>query len=252
MTHPSSGVEAVLRVGVGRGAAMDQCHEVLKLVVDTWSNIEAIPFRCSPSDDIGDSDCGGFTADLTCGDGSLDCGKVCFRSVEALVGFAWPPLLARAASSAAVDDGTLLQLIKDAVDHGVSAPHTPSEDEEELGAGHVGAAIIRGRGRLGELFTARKAEWSTLRGTRVEYAMRPGIDRRFDGPKDQRTRNFSDSEDDGCGNFDIISHLFARTGPLSPRTRCVVYSTWRPCLLDGNCCLRSDVVPNFRLQVRLR
>ena len=83
------------------------------------------------------------------------------------------------------------------VDHGVSATHTPSRQEDELGTGHVGATIIR---RLGELFTARKAECSALRETKVEYAMRPGIGRRYDGPE-QRTRNFSDSEDDGWGTW---------------------------------------------------
>lgn len=38
-------IESCLSVGVGRGVAFDRCHEALKIVADTWSNINAIPFR---------------------------------------------------------------------------------------------------------------------------------------------------------------------------------------------------------------
>lgn len=47
-------VESVLRVGVGLGAAFGQCHDVLKHVADTWTNICAIPFRGSPDEDLGE------------------------------------------------------------------------------------------------------------------------------------------------------------------------------------------------------
>eukprot|EP00037_Helgoeca_nana_P025218 m.273589 g.273589 ORF g.273589 m.273589 type:complete len:129 (+) comp26885_c1_seq7:5108-5494(+) len=59
-------VKVATRVGISAGVAMDQCHELFKLVVDVWSNINAIPFRCSTSDAL-DSYMDGVEVDFTCG-----------------------------------------------------------------------------------------------------------------------------------------------------------------------------------------
>ena len=171
-------VEASLRVGVGHGVAFDQCHEVLKLVADTWANINAIPFRGDVGEDVSNVD-SDIDADL----GGETTGTHRLTSPEGLVSFAWPCLIARAAADAAVPDGALMRMIKDAVDHGVTAPHQASEEESELEAGVVGAQVVAGRVRLGTLFSSRKAEWSGLASTRKKHNMRRAIDRRFDGPR---------------------------------------------------------------------
>ena len=190
-------VEACLRVGVGVGVAFDQCHEVLKLVTDTWDNINAIPFRGDVGEDVSNVD-KSIELDLG-GEGTATYG---LTSPEGLCSLAWPFLLARAAADAAMPDEALLRMIKDAVDHGIDAPHQASEEEKEadLHADVVGAQIAAGRTRLASLFRDRKAEWSILASTKKKHKMRRAIDRRFDGPKHRRTRDYSDSDEgeDGC------------------------------------------------------
>ena len=94
-------------------------------------------------------------------------------------------------------DEALLRMVKDAVDHGVPSPHTASEEEAELGAEEGGAHVAAGRARLAALFAGRKAEWSCLASTKKKHNMRRAIDRRFDGPKNRRTRDFDDYDDYG-------------------------------------------------------
>ncbi len=43
-------------MGVEHGAGFGQCHEVLKQVADTWTNILAIPFRGDPQDDLNEGE----------------------------------------------------------------------------------------------------------------------------------------------------------------------------------------------------
>ena len=190
-------VEACLRVGVGHGVAFDQCHEVLKLVADTWDNISAIPFRGDVGEDVSNVD---RTIEVDLGGEAMATHSLC--SPEGLCSFAWPCLLARAAAETAMPDAALMRMVKDAVDHGVAAPHKASEEEEELEAGAVGPRLAAGRMRLARLFGERKAEWSALASTKKKHKMRRAIDRRFDGPKHMRTRDFgSDSDDDGYGGY---------------------------------------------------
>ena len=190
-------VEACLSVAA-QGVALDQCHEALKLVADTWANIQAIPFRCDVSEDVSNVD---TSIDLDLGGEEL--ASFGLHSPEGLLGLAWPVLLARAASDATVPDGALLRMIKDAVDHGVGSPHLPSDEEKEQQSEHgediVGGDVTTGRARLATLFDSRKAEWSGLASTKKHHKMRGAIDRRFDGPKHLRTRDFGDDSDDGYG-----------------------------------------------------
>lgn len=189
-------VEACLRVGVGHGVAFDQCHEVLKLISDTWGNINAIPFRCDVGEDVSNVDTA-IEVDL----GGEEAGSHHLTSPEGLLSLAWPCLLARAAADAAMPDAALLRMIKDAVDHGVDAPHKASEEEEELGEGVVGVRVAAGRPRLSTLFDGRRAEWSGLASTKKKHKMRRAIDRRFDGPKHLRTRDFGSDDEDGYGGY---------------------------------------------------
>ena len=185
-------VEAALRVA-GEGVALDQCHEALKLVADTWSNINAIPFRSDVGDDVSNVDTS-IDVDLG-GEEYADYGLI---SPEALLGLAWPVLLARAASDKSVADTALLRMIKDAVDNGVAEPHVASWEETEREA-FVGPSVKSGRARVAALFTGSKSKWSALASTKKKHKMRNAIDRRFDGPKHLRTRHYpSDSDEEGC------------------------------------------------------
>jgi hypothetical protein len=190
-------VEACLRVGVGTGVGFDQCHEVLKLVADTWDNINAISFRGDVGEDVSNVD-----SSIECDLGGEGTATYSLTSPEGLLSLAWPCLLARAAADAAMPDAALMRMLKDAVDHGVGAPHLPSEEEAELESGAVGARLAAGRERLATLFKERKAEWSGLASTKKKHKMRRAIDRRFDGPKHRRTRDFGDSDDDSYGGSD--------------------------------------------------
>jgi hypothetical protein len=195
-------VEKVLRVGVAVGVAFDLCHEALNHIADTWSNINAIPFRGDVSEDISY-----ITTPISIELGGEESADYKLRSPEALLELAWPCLLARVAADTSVTDGALLRMLKDAVDHGVARPHLPSSEETELAQSVNGdeevfrcGEIVAGRVRLSALFTGRKLEWSALASTKKKHNMRRAIDRRYDGPKHLRTRNFGDSDDsDGYG-----------------------------------------------------
>jgi hypothetical protein len=168
-------------------------------VADTWSQIEKIPFRCDPGECISDGswqDSSKISLDLIEGDDGA--AQYTCHSAEALCSLAWPLLLGAAAASPAVGDEVLLRMVKDAVDHGVSAPHKASEEEAELAPDgmRLPPSMATGRERLAALVVGRKAEWSALPTTKKEHKQRRAIDRRFDGPKSQRTRDFSDGFDD--------------------------------------------------------
>ena len=89
-------------------------------------------------------------------------------------------------------------MVKDAVDHGVSAPHKASEEEVERASDgmRLPTSMATGRERLTALVVGRKADWSALPSTKKQHKQRRAIDRRFDGPKNQRTRDFSHDFDD--------------------------------------------------------
>jgi len=184
--------KAVLRVGVTLGTEFGQCHEVLKQVADTWSNINAIPFRGDPGDDIAQGE--GITLVDGGEDDEEEEGTV--NSPDDLLGFAWPALLARAAADASVPDAALLRMIKDAFDYGVQRPDQPAPGESRLVlAPAARRSLQQGRLRIAGLFSC-EADWKSLPSTRKSHRMRRGIDRRFDGPKHLRTRDF-DSDDGG-------------------------------------------------------
>jgi len=184
-------VNSVLCVGVKGGKEFGNCHELLKHVADTWSNILAIPFRGCPREDI------------SAGEG-VEVGSNTVSCPEELVDLVWPLLLARAATDASIPESLLLQMIQDAVVHGVDAPHKAAEAEPQL---ELSAAVRRqiqhGRARLVVLHGS--AAWQEMPSTKKKHRMRRCIDRRFDGPKHLRTRDFGSSdEEDGDGKCSLM------------------------------------------------
>lgn len=182
----------ILRVSVARGEEFGQSHELLKQIFDTWANIQAIPFRGCPRDDISNGDGVSLFDDKETGEGTVSC-------PDEVLAFTWPVLLARAAADEKVPETALFQMIKDAHDRGVTSPHRPATREGEMKLSRASQrACQQGRCRLGQLFE-RQSEWSGLPSTKAKHRMRRCIDRRFDGPKHLRTRDFS-SDDEGGDN----------------------------------------------------
>lgn len=194
-------VQEVIDIGIIYGSRFGCCHELLKHVADTWANIQAIPFRGCPQEDLDAGEGVTFSADGGADhDEEGDCdgdNDAVFHSAEQMLTLVWPLLLARAAKDDSVPEGVLLQMINDAHDHGVDKPHLAPENENHLHLSEeVTAHVSRGRKRLAEL-AARKHEWELLPTTKKVHRMRRCIDRRFDGPKHLRTRDFGSDSDEG-------------------------------------------------------
>jgi len=195
----------VLRSATDLGAGFGKAHEILKCVSDTWDNINAIPFRCPPVDSLAEA-CIDLIEDGDSEDGSdtsrehRDISPRRVGTIEDMMAIVWPVLLARAAGDDSVPDKSLNQMLKDAQDNGVKSPHVAHPSEQEVVAREkapVRAAVAKGRARLADL--ASKEDWKKLPCTVKTHRMRRCIDRRFDGPKHLRTRDFgSDSDDDGA------------------------------------------------------
>jgi hypothetical protein len=66
----------VLRVGVERGVGIDKCHEILKAIADSWSNINAISFRGG----AGMSGCWASSATEGCGNTSANTASYLWNS----------------------------------------------------------------------------------------------------------------------------------------------------------------------------
>ena len=81
-----------------------------------------------------------------------------------------------------------------------------TQEEDELDA-TAGEQVCAGRVRLGALFSDRKAEWSKMESTKKKHKMRRAIDRRFDGPKHRRTRDYdSDDSMGGMGGMGFMMY----------------------------------------------
>lgn len=99
-------------------------------------------------------------------------------------------------------DKQLLQMIKDAHDHGVQDMQCLPLDEPSTSVlippAKLADIMQRGKVRMAEL-VARENEWRVLPTTKKVHRMRRAIDRRFDGPLHRRTRDpamFMDGNDD--------------------------------------------------------
>lgn len=195
-------VQNVLRVGVKCGQEFGECHETLKQVADTWSNIQAIPFRGDPGDDLSNGE--GVTLfengtgddddqDSCNGEGAVHC------PVE-LLEIVWPALIARAAGDEKVPDKVLMQMIKDAVDHGLAEPCVAGgaiSNIKMMLKLALQKHLMRGEQRVVALIS-RQEEWKAMASTKKVHKMRRCIDRRFDGPKHLRTRDYDSGSEGGC------------------------------------------------------
>lgn len=178
-------VQKVIQAATTLGAGFGHAHEILKCVHDTWLNIKAIPFRSCPEEVLNDA-----------GEVELVAGEP-LNSIQDMLEIAWPLLLARAASDSSILDPALNQMLKDASDNGVADPHSPHANEHHLTKKSISKSISEGRQRLSQLVAS--GDWKACPCTVKKHRMRRCIDRRFDGPKHLRTRDFSSDSECGFG-----------------------------------------------------
>lgn len=189
-------VEMSLNTVMENGVAFDWCNQVLMTIADTWDNIKAIPFRCAPDEcplETGRSILRISAVDTD--EGPLDFDAP--GDIDTLLQIAWPILLAAAADPElkpdVIGDEELLQMIKDAVDNGV-APLEITPDAN--GDDDYIEYFQLGYDRICKLHRSKTSAWKSLPSSKRFHAMRKGIDRRFDGPKELRTRSYPSDEDD--------------------------------------------------------
>ena len=92
-------------------------------------------------------------------------------------------------------------MIKDAHDHDVDSPCEVSDWETDLDANELPAeCLATGRTRLAALYAAR-TQWAALPTWKPKHKQRKCIDRRFDGPKHLRTRDYDSDDIWGGGGF---------------------------------------------------
>jgi len=116
----------------------------------------------------------------------------------------WLLLLARAAGDASVSDGALHRMIKDATDNvEFDANSFDSCLREELDNENLVLSLKDGAERMTRLAKDKEA-WSKLPSTKKHHKARRLIDRRFDGPKHKRTRDYDDFGDWAFGIDDLL------------------------------------------------
>jgi len=169
--------QAVCTVGIEKDVGHDRCHQVLKVIADTWTNMNTIPMRGGIKEGYGD-----YELEIT-----ISGKKETFLSIESALSYVWRRLLCSAAAKG-VEDATMFQYIKDSVDNGTDIEGSDEDPDPDS------AVLKRGYEKLKALYN-QKEKWTTLPTTRKFHKERGCIDRRFDGPKNRRTRNYSDSDD---------------------------------------------------------
>ena len=177
--------------------SLSRCNDVLLEIAHSWRAMAGIPFRGGHEDPITDAAIDlsepmgilmGVPEDADPDTDGMD--EFATLDRESAVSLAWTSLAAAAASCADVDDALLLRILKDALDHGVTPREFEEEPfEEEEGAWHTVAGAKRLVAALGPGGKKALAATPTRRRAIKHYQC---IDRRFDGPKHLRTRDFSD------------------------------------------------------------
>jgi len=168
--------QAVCNVGIEKDVGHDRCHQVMKVIADTWDNMNTIPMRGGIKE--------GFECELEL---SVSGKKESFPSIQSAISYVWRRLLCSAVAKG-VDEATMFQYIKDSVDNGTDID---GEDEDPDPDSEV---LKRGYEKLKALYN-QKEKWTTLPTTKKFHKERRCIDRRFDGPKERRTRDFSHIND---------------------------------------------------------
>ena len=173
-------------------AALARCNLVMVEIGESWRQMDGVPFRCSMEDSIRGvlirlvvvSDAAEDDDDDDDEDGEP--GAKMYSRKEA-VNAVWAELAqAAAARLSAEDDETLKRIVKDALDYGVP--------EKELKGASGVWRTEGGAARLAALL-ANKAALSALPSRLVQVKEHRLIDRRFNGPKHRRTRDYDSGDD---------------------------------------------------------
>ena len=160
-------LQAVLDIGIKKFTGFQHCHQLLKIIEESFRELCACPMRGGVKESAPDS------VDLT-----LDHPKLAEVDGPFIWYKVWRVLLESNANEGDIDDSEMLQAIKDASDAGaelIEEDEEIPEKEEEISPYY-------------RLLSKRKSEWESLPNTIRNFRMRRVIDRRFDGPPSRRTR----------------------------------------------------------------
>lgn len=209
-------LQAVLDVGVEKKLAFEQCHQALMIVADSWRDMEANPARLSMGDMMGDN----IDINLRIPGGAERSFSNMWERcpITYILGFVWRKLLRAAALSGTgtVAEDLLFSTIKDVADNGVNLCVDDSKENEEDwedemwchienqgidtadGEGNNDTDVKEDEGaRALRSLVRMRDRWTNLPKNIRTFRPRPGIDRRFDGTPERRTRDYHlDSEDD--------------------------------------------------------
>jgi len=199
-THTAAHLQAVLECcelpecGV---AALARCNLVMVEIAESWRQMDGVPFRCSMEDSIRGvsirlvvlkaEDAKEDDDDEAEDDDEDGEPNAKMYSRKAAIGTVWAELVqAAGARLAEADDEALKRIVKDALDYGVT--------DKELNGGSGVWRTEAGAARVSALLT-NKAALSALPSRLAQVKHYRAIDRRFDGPKHRRTRDY---DGDGC------------------------------------------------------
>lgn len=189
-------LQAVLDIGVARRLALEQCNDVLRIVGDSWRDLDATPCRVPLNEMMGDQVA--LMLELPWGGEKTFTGFYHTKPLEDMVGFVWRMLLRGAASGArigTVEAQVVYRGIKDASDNGVTlvscelgegADRADGEGEVAVGAG-LEAGPLDGMVR-------ERENWVHLESGIRTFRKRRCIDRRFFGTPERRTRAYDGQE----------------------------------------------------------
>ena len=181
-------LKAVLRVCTAPGApdaALERCNSVLVAIADSWREMGGVPFRGCHDEWVADA-----YLDLGAGVLTEDVTKVARHAAVAAV---WKALLHAVASSSAVDnEPLLLRVLRDATAFEYlefeELAETPAPAQQQLNwFTQAGAARLRALAADGD---SMRAAIAALPSGLVQHKKHTVIDRRYDGPKHLRTRDF--------------------------------------------------------------
>lgn len=197
-------LQAVLDIGVGKQTALAQCNEVLKIVSDSFYDLLACPCRCDTREELGEMD-KEFDLELPWGETDFTAKSGYQQDAWSYV---WVALLRVHSNKDDVDQGLLLQCIKDAHDNmgGARMMKLPGflydQNDEKYDIDTFdqrdGEDAPSGT-KLAKYVKDRASEWKSLPTTKKVHRMRRAIDRRFDGTPERRTRDYHLYDDDSYG-----------------------------------------------------
>ena len=196
-------LQAVYNISVIGEKEFVRCHDIIKVIADSWVNLIAVPKRGGVEEY--------FTTynDIRISVKVPGNGATVFttRDGNEILREMWTRFLLAAASNTTmekVSDEQLLQFIKDASDYEVNVlePIVNVDAADECFQRNTEDTLRYSDGvtRLAALFND-KLKWGHLPTCRKPIKRIKVIDRRFAGPKHLRTRNYDDDDDDEDADF---------------------------------------------------